>query len=41
MAPTLGEEFRRDALDGFLDLFEPGNIIDLATASDPAGPPIP
>ena len=41
MAPTLGEESRRDALDGFMDLFEPGNIIDLATASDPAGPPIP
>lgn len=29
MEPTLGEETRRAAVDGFMDLFEPGNIIDL------------
>jgi len=30
MMPTLGEETRRAAVDGFVDLFEPGNIVDLA-----------
>ena len=30
MMPTLGEETRRTAVDGFVDLFEPGNIVDLA-----------
>ena len=30
MMPTLGEETRRVAVDGFVDLFEPGNIVDLA-----------
>jgi spectinomycin phosphotransferase len=29
MVPTLGEESRRDAVAGFMDLFEPGNIVDL------------
>jgi spectinomycin phosphotransferase len=33
MMPTLGEESRRAAVDGFKDLFEPGNIVDLASAS--------
>jgi spectinomycin phosphotransferase len=28
MMPTLGEESRRAAVDGFVDLFEPGNIVD-------------
>jgi spectinomycin phosphotransferase len=40
MAPRLGEESRRAAVDGFMDLFEPGNIVDLARASDEAGPPV-
>jgi spectinomycin phosphotransferase len=40
LAPTVGEESRRDAVEGFMDLFAPGNIIDLARASDPAGPPV-
>jgi hypothetical protein len=30
--PALGEETRRAAVAGFKDLFEPGNIVDLATA---------
>jgi spectinomycin phosphotransferase len=30
MAPTLRQETRRAALDGFMELFEPGNIIDVA-----------
>ncbi len=32
--PDLGEETRRDAMHGFMDLFEPGNIVALAFASD-------
>ena len=32
--PGLGEESRRDAVRGFIDLFEPGNIVDIALASD-------
>jgi hypothetical protein len=28
--PALGQETRRAALEGFIDLFEPGNIVDLA-----------
>jgi spectinomycin phosphotransferase len=31
MTPTLGEASRRAAVDGFRDLFEPGNIVDLAS----------
>jgi hypothetical protein len=38
LSPALGEETRRAALDGFMDLFEPGNIVDLASAPD-ASPP--
>ena len=30
MLPTVGEATRRAAVDGFVDLFEPGNIVDLA-----------
>jgi spectinomycin phosphotransferase len=30
----LGEESRRDAVRGFIDLFEPGNIVDIALGSD-------
>jgi spectinomycin phosphotransferase len=40
MMPTLGEETRRAAVDGFVDLFAPGNIIDLARASATTGPPL-
>jgi spectinomycin phosphotransferase len=29
--PTLGQESRRAAVDGFKDLFEPGNIVELAS----------
>ena len=32
--PDLSEESRRDALHGFVDMFEPGNIVDIAFASD-------
>ena len=32
----LGEESRRDALEGFVDMFEPGNIVDIAFESDSA-----
>jgi spectinomycin phosphotransferase len=32
--PDFGEESRRDAVDGFMSLFEPGNIVALALASD-------
>jgi hypothetical protein len=38
MMPTLGQETRRAAVDGFVDLFAPGNIIDLARASATTGP---
>jgi spectinomycin phosphotransferase len=34
LAPALGEESRRAALDGFKELFEPGYIVELATAAD-------
>jgi hypothetical protein len=27
LLPTLGEEARRGAIDGFMELFEPGNIV--------------
>jgi hypothetical protein len=30
MPPRLGEESRRAAVEGFMDLFAPGNIVDLA-----------
>jgi hypothetical protein len=33
MAPALGPESRRAELAGLMDLFEPGNIVDIATAS--------
>ena len=33
-SPDLGEGTRRDALHGFEDMFEPGNIVDIALASD-------
>ncbi len=32
--PDLGDETRRDAVHGFMDMFEPGNIVALAFASD-------
>ncbi len=35
--PDLGEESRRDAVDGFVGLFEPGKIVALALASSDAG----
>jgi spectinomycin phosphotransferase len=38
LAPGLGEVTRRAAVEGFMDLFAPGNIVDLAQASDPTGP---
>jgi spectinomycin phosphotransferase len=31
LAPALGEATRRAALEGFIDLFAPGNIVELAT----------
>jgi spectinomycin phosphotransferase len=34
--PDLGEETRRDAVHGFMGLFEPGNIVELAFASGSA-----
>jgi spectinomycin phosphotransferase len=34
LAPESGEAARRAAVEGFLDLFAPGNIVDLAQASD-------
>lgn len=34
LSPALGEESRRAALDGFKELFEPGYIVELATAAD-------
>jgi spectinomycin phosphotransferase len=34
LAPGRGEATRRAALEGFMDLFAPGNIVDLAGASD-------
>jgi hypothetical protein len=39
LMPALGEQSRRAAVDFFADLFEPGNIVDLARASGPADPP--
>lgn len=33
MLPTLGEQTRRAAVDGFTDLFAPGNIVDRARGS--------
>jgi spectinomycin phosphotransferase len=41
MVPTVSEETRRAAVAGFIDLFKPGNIVDLARASDTTGPPVP
>jgi spectinomycin phosphotransferase len=38
LAPGLGEVTRRAAVEGFMDLFAPGNIVDLAQAPDPTGP---
>ncbi len=37
MAPGLGAETRRAAVEGFMDLFTPGNIVDLAQAWDTSG----
>jgi spectinomycin phosphotransferase len=34
LSPGLGEESRRAALDGFKELFEPGHIVELATAAE-------
>jgi spectinomycin phosphotransferase len=34
LAPALGEASRRAALDGFKELFEPGYIVELATAAE-------
>jgi hypothetical protein len=34
--PHHGEESRRDAVRGFVDLFEFGNIVDIALGSDSA-----
>jgi len=34
----LSEESRRDAVRGFIDLFEPGSIVDIALTSDDAVP---
>jgi len=33
-SPELGEASRRDPVEGFVDLFEPGNIVALAFESD-------
>jgi hypothetical protein len=33
-SPNLGEETRRDALRGFMNMFEPGNIVAIAFESD-------
>jgi spectinomycin phosphotransferase len=38
LAPGLGEASRRAAAEGFMDLFAPGNIVDVARASDPTSP---
>jgi spectinomycin phosphotransferase len=40
MDPGAGEDNRRAAVEGFMSLFEPGNIVDIATASAdrPVGP---
>ena len=37
-SPDLSRESRRDALQGFISLFEPGNIVDIAFASDNIAP---
>jgi hypothetical protein len=37
LMPALGEETRRAAVAGFMGLFEPGNIIDVARASGRSG----
>jgi spectinomycin phosphotransferase len=34
LAPGLGEAARRAAVEGFMDLFAPGNIVDVARGSD-------
>ena len=36
--PDLGEESRRDAVRGFMDLFEPGNIVEIAFGAGGTGP---
>lgn len=33
LAPNSSEEYRRDAVDGFIDLFAPGNIVAIASAT--------
>jgi hypothetical protein len=33
LLPTLGEELRSAAIDGFMEHFEPGNIVGLASAT--------
>lgn len=38
LRPDLGEETRRDAVRGFIDMFEPGNIVAIAFASDSTAP---
>jgi hypothetical protein len=35
LSPALGEASRRAALAGFMDLFAPGNIVDLARPTVP------
>jgi spectinomycin phosphotransferase len=37
MPPAAGEATRRAAVDGFMDLFRPGNIVDLAWAAAATG----
>ncbi len=37
LLPAPGEDARRAALEGFMDLFEPGNIVDLAFSADAPG----
>jgi spectinomycin phosphotransferase len=39
LSPGLGASSRRAALEGFVSLFEPGNIVGLASATAPAGRP--
>jgi spectinomycin phosphotransferase len=38
LLPDLGQQSRRAALHGFTSMFEPGNIVDIAFASDDAMP---
>jgi spectinomycin phosphotransferase len=38
-SPDLGEQTRRDAVQSFMRMFEPGNIVAIARADDHAAPP--